>query len=171
MKSVLLHRRRGLSATRSSGLPKRERIRRLAGLGLSKHEDEQLEREALAVVERFRNWTNRDCACAVTAWRNGERHTYQGADYLIGIEWAHVTESRGHFAPDFGASLPLCSLLHQESHRDPDFWAKRDLDPVVLARLHAIRFFAAHPEDADWVIGNAVDGDVIALAQAGKAER
>lgn len=154
----------------SRGIGKQERIRRLLGLGLSKYEDDAIQAEAVALVERFRRWTDQQ-PCVVSGWRSGERHEYQGQDYLIGVEWAHVTETRGHFAPDFGASVPLCSLLHQESHRDSEFWEKRDLDPAVLARVHAVRFFVAHPDDAQWILDHANDRDVIALAHAGLAER
>jgi hypothetical protein len=60
--------------------------------------------------------------------------------------------------------------LHRWQEDDPDFFVKRDLDPAVLARMHAIRFFIAHRDDADWILAHANDGDVIALANAGKAE-
>lgn len=167
MKSRLLPKRRAL---RSRSLSVTERNRRLVSLGLSRHEDEGIVQEALAIVERFRVWTQHE-RCCVSGYRAAEVHDYQGAEWIVGVEWAHVVGTRGAWTSDFGATVPLWDLLHREQHRDPTFWAKRDLDPAVLARLHAIRFFAAHPEDADWVIQHANDRGVIALAQAGKAER
>ena len=167
MKSRLLPRRRQL---RSRSISKTERIRRLLALGLPKHGDETEEAQALKLVARFLAWTN-SCPCVVSGWRAGELHEVRGQTWIIGIEAAHAVETRGHFGADFGSVIPLCSLLHREQHRDPTFWTRRHLDVAVLARLHAIRFFEAHPEDAQWVLDHANDGDVIVLAHAGLAER
>ena len=169
MKSVLLRRRRGLTSKPHRGLPKREQLRRLAGLGLSKHEDEAVQTEALAIIARFLAFT-RESRCIVSGCRTGERLMYGGQDWIVVVEAAHL-QSRGAYASDLGTVLPLVDLFHREQHRDPTFWTRRHLDVAVLARLHAIRFFEAHPEDAQWVLDHANDGDVIVLAHAGLAER
>lgn len=166
MKSRLLPpRRHGLR-----GISRAERNRRLTSLGLSRLEDEAIQREALAIVERFRRWTGQQ-PCVVTGWRSGETHTWEGGRYLVGVEWAHVTGKRGSWCADFGVTVPLLDLLHRQQEDDPEFFARHGLDVVQLAARSAIAFFAEHPQDAAWILEHAVDGDVIALARAGLEER
>jgi len=151
-------------------LPVRERNRRLGALGLSRHDEEAVQGEALAIIARFRAWTHLE-PCCVTGWRTGEVHEFEGQPWRVVVEWAHITGTRGAFNPDFGCAAPLVDLLHRRQEDDPAFFAKRDLDPAMLARLHAVRFFAAHPEDARWLLEHANDGDVLALAREGLASR
>jgi hypothetical protein len=167
VKSRLLPKRRAL---RSRGPSKTDRIRRLLALGLPKHGDEDEEKAALAIVARFLAWTATR-PCAASGWRPGELHEYQGQEWIIGVEAAHVVETRGHFGGDLGCVVPLCTLLHREQHRDPTFWTRRHLDPLILARAHAVRFFREDPAAADWIIAHAQDGDAVALATAGLEER
>ena len=155
---------------RQRALPVRERNRRLGALGLSRHDEEAVQGEALAIVARFRAWTHLE-PCCVTGWRTGEVHEFEGQSWQVVVEWAHITGTRGAFNPDFGCAAPLVDLLHRRQEDDPAFFAKRDLDPAMLARLHAVRFFAAHPEDARWLLEHANDGDVLALAREGLASR
>ena len=64
MKSRLLNRRRSLQRTARSGiglphrplngLSKTERNRRLTSLGLSRHDDEEIQKAALAIVEQLK---------------------------------------------------------------------------------------------------------------------
>ena len=152
------------------GVSKQERNRRLTSLGLSRHDDADVQDEALAIVERFRAFTNK-CPCVVTGWRSGEVHDWKGQPWKVFVQWAHVVATRGSWAGDFGVTVPLVDLLHREQEVDPDFFAKRGVDPVVLARVHAVRFFAAHPDDARWMLEHAVDGDVLALAREGLEAR
>lgn len=148
------------------GLGKRERNRRLTSLGLSRHDDEELQEQALAIVERFRAWTGQQ-PCCVTGWRTGEVHDFEGRPWKVVVQWAHVVATRGSWAPDFGTAVPLCDLLHRRQENDPTFFSSRGLDAATLAKLHAVRFFAAHPQDADWITEHAADGDAITLALAG----
>lgn len=145
------------------GISKQERNRRLTALGLSRHDDPELQEHALAIVERFRAWTDLQ-PCIVTGWRTGEVHEWQGQPWKVAVQWAHVVATRGSWAGDFGVTVPLCDLLHQQQEHDPAFFAVRNLDEKVLAGTHAVRFFAAHPEDRTWILEHAVDGDVLALA-------
>jgi len=155
---------------RARGLGKSERNRRLTSLGLSRHDDDALQEQALAIVERFRRFTNAS-RCCITGWRSGESQEFEGRWYVVGVEWAHVVGKRGAWAADFGCCLPLFSELHLQQENDPTFFARRGLDPVQLARVHAVRFFAENPQDADWIIERASDGDAIALARAGLEAR
>jgi len=165
LKSRPLQRRTRLSKQAVGRLPKREAVRRLASLGLSLHDEESVVTEALAIVARFRRFTQ-DSACCVTGWRTGEVHDYQGGPWQVVVQWAHITGTRGAWHGDFGVAAPLCDLLHRWQEDDPEFFAKRDLDPLQLAKAHALRFLEAHPDDARWLLEHAADGDVLALAQA-----
>lgn len=152
--------------TRPSGIGKREENRRLTSLGLSRRDDESIVNKALAIVERFRRWTNQQ-PCAVTGWRTGERREYAGQWYAVFVQWAHVLRKRGAWAADFGITLPLFDVLHTIQERTPDFFESRRMDASVLARAHAIRFFREHPDDARWIAEHANDGVVIELATEG----
>lgn len=149
---------------RAHGIGSRERNRRLLALGLSRHDDDVLQAEALAIVERFRQWTNRQ-PCVVTGWRSGERREFEGRWYLIGVEWAHVVRTRGAFAEDFGCAVPLVDLLHRQQEGNPRFFAVRGMNAAGLAEAHAVKFFAEHPDDARWIVEHAADGDAVALAR------
>lgn len=61
----------------------------------------------------------------------------------------------------------MCDLLHRRQEDDPTFFSARGLDPILLAKAHARRFFRAYPEHSTWLLAHAVDGDVLALTQAG----
>lgn len=180
MKSRLLRRHRPLNRRSAKahglvhhplhGLSKAERNRRLVSLGLSRHDDEALQTAALAIVERFRKWTDR-APCCVTGWRTGEVHELEGQRYQVFVQWAHIQRTRGAYGADFGNAVPLVDLLHRQQEHDAWFFARRGLVAGVLAHAHAVRFFAAHPDDAAWIIQHAADGDVVALATAGLEAR
>lgn len=148
---------------RASGLPKRERNRRLASLGLSFRDDDATQVAALAIVERFLDFT-RKSASAVSGLRPGGHYWHDDQEWLVGrIDPAHLT-TRGSFGPDIGNVLPLTDHEHRLSHSDPEFWSKRGLNPQILAKTHALVFLRAYPFDAAWLHEYAQDGDVVALA-------
>lgn len=158
------------------GPPKQESNRRLTSLGLSRHDDDEIQTEALAIVERFRVWTGQQ-PCVITRWRTGEVHEFKEHPshpirlWKVVVQWAHIVATRGSWAGDFGVAAPLCDLLHRRQEDDPAFFSAKGLDPILLAKAHAIHFFRDHPDDATWLLRHAVDGDVLSLAQAGLEAR
>ena len=153
-----------------TGIGKRERNRRLTSLGLSRHDDEEIQEQALAIVERFRAWTGQQ-PCVLTGWRTGEIHEFEGRPWKVVVQWAHVVATRGNWAPDFGITIPLCDLLHRRQENDPTFFTPHSLDASQFARAHAVRYFAVRPQDADWIVEHAQDDYAIALAIAGLETR
>lgn len=142
--------------------------RRLTSLGLTRHDDEETRNVALAIVERFRQWTDRQ-KCLITGKRTGEHYEHDGQRYRVVVHWCHVLRTRGAWAADFGTTVPMIDLLHARQEREPDFFSRRGMDPAVEARQSAVRFFREHPRDADWMMQHANDGTVIQLASEGRA--
>jgi hypothetical protein len=147
------------------GLGKRERNRRLAGLGLSYHDDEAIQKAALAIIERFRRWTIARPS-ALSGLQPGQTFMADGVEWIVGrIDPAHQ-DSRGSFGCDIGNVLPLTDYEHDRSHRNPDYLAANGMpSPMRLARTYGLRFLSEYPKDAAWIIEHANDGDVIALAK------
>lgn len=145
----------------AGGLNEREMNRRLVGLGLSRKDPPAIITEALKIIERFHAWM-RQRRCAASGHRSGERMEYQGELWYVTVEVSH-NKSRGSFGADIGNCVPLVDLLHKESHRDPDFWPGRGVDPVSSARNLAIGYLRDHPDDGEWLRLHAQDGDVLAL--------
>lgn len=160
------------NAAQLGGIGKTEASRRLGGLGLSHRDDPDVQAMALAIVERFRKWTDR-CGCIVTGLHTGQYLTAKGIPgipdglYQVVVHWAHVLRTRGAWSWDFGATLPLVDLYHRIEERTPDFFALRDMSAEQLAHDHAVKFFKEHPKDARWVVLSAMDADAVRLAEEG----
>lgn len=147
----------------TQGLGKREWVRRLAGLGLSRHDDPELQREGVALVARFLAWM-RQRRCVVSRLRRGDVVREGGYAIYVTIEAAHLT-TRGAYGSDLGNTVPLAAHLHAVQQHDPDYFAARGVDPVEKAREYARRYLAGHPADRAWLLEHATDGDVIALCR------
>jgi hypothetical protein len=162
--------KRKKQASRRNGVGKREANRQLAGLGLSRHDDEDVRTEALAIVGRFLAWV-RTQPCVVSGKRTGDVMEHAGQDWRVVVQAAHVVRTRGAFGGDFGVVVPLVDLLHRQQEDSADFWMVHSSDPVELARLIAWNYLRAHDDDRTWLLARAQDGDVLQLARAALAGR
>lgn len=151
-------------------LPKQEANRRLTSLGLSRHDDEEVITEALAIVERFRRWTNGQ-PCCVTGARSGLRITFEGQEWIPFVQWAHITGKRGSWAGDFGVTAPLADFLHTVQEHDYQFFAKRGLNEYAIARRHAVRYLRQASKDCAWLLEHCNDGDVLAICKEAEESR
>lgn len=149
------------------GLGKREITRRLVSLGLSHHDDEEVQQQALRLVERFLSWI-RSQPCLVSGRRSGERWERSGQTWVVSVQAAHL-KTRGSFGADLGNVVPLIDLLHSEQQNDAEFFIRWNQNAQKAAADLAMRWLGEHPDDARWLLDYANDGDVVALATAALA--
>ena len=148
--------------TARRGMSKQERIRRLAGLGFSSHDDAELLGEGLLIVDRFLAWI-REQPCAITGYRAGELIRVNGLDWRVRIEADHQ-QTRGSYGGDLLNVIPLADHEHTRRHiLGVGFTLE---ESALLCAKYTRDYLSTHLDDCRWLASNALDAELVMFCQA-----
>lgn len=147
-------------------ISEQERNRRRAGLGFSRHDDDDLVEAGLEIVERFLADV-RQRPSDVSGLRTGEVFPLAGGGSWGAANEAVHVRTRGAFNPDF---LNVCTLTDWEHRKmpgcqqnNPEFFEERGIDVDELLWRVTVDWLSGNLDDCRWLAANAQEGTLAKL--------